>query len=84
MDYFDHGVISPLASLRERPSDESSFVSSVDDTFSFVRRQPRRKVLTVAPQVTTSAYRGHSQMYPYARVASDRHEVGIGSAEMTC
>jgi len=36
------------------------------------------KVLTVAPQC-----RGHSQMYPYARVASDRHEVGIGGAEMT-
>jgi len=29
-------------------------------------------VLTVAPQVSTSAHQGHSQMHPYARVASHR------------
>jgi hypothetical protein len=37
MDPFDYGMISPLTSLQEQPSsDESSFVSSIDNTFSFI------------------------------------------------
>jgi len=89
MDYFDHRswTISPLASLRERPSsDESSFAllsmicfHSFADNLRLVRN-----VLTVAPWATTSTHQGHSQMRPYARVATDRREMGIGDAERKC
>ena len=45
-DPFDFASVLPLPSLRERPSsDDFSFTMStaIDDTFSFIRRQPLRR-----------------------------------------
>jgi len=65
MDYLDYGGISLLATLRERPcSDQFSFAFSIDDTFSFIRQQPRRKRVDVAPQTSTSASQGTRRCIP--------------------
>ena len=75
MDSLDYGVISPLASLREQPSSDESFASSVDDTFSFVFQQPRRNRVDTGASSFCFRTSGHSQVHPYARVASGRrHE----------
>ncbi|KAG1854418.1 hypothetical protein DFJ58DRAFT_787853 [Suillus subalutaceus] len=65
-DPFDYGAL-PLPSLRERPSsDEFSFtMSSLDDTFSFIHKQPRRRL--------------HSQMHPYNRIAAHRRHSSSAS-----
>ncbi|KAG8220621.1 hypothetical protein J3R82DRAFT_2877 [Butyriboletus roseoflavus] len=66
-DPFDYGSVVPLPSLRERPSsDDFSFTmsTSVDDTFSFLRRQPlRRRVDSDA----SSYYPRTSLVHPYSR-----------------
>jgi len=76
MDSFDYGVTSPLTTLRERPcSYEYSFMSFVDDTFSFFRRQPRGKRVDSGASNFYFRASGHSQMYPCSCVGSDRcHE----------
>ncbi|OJA11619.1 hypothetical protein AZE42_05475 [Rhizopogon vesiculosus] len=80
MDPFDYGV-APLPSLRERPSsDEFSFsVSSIDDTFSFIHRQPRRR--RVDSDASSFYFRTsvHSQIHPYNRVASHRRHSSSAS-----
>ena len=66
-DPFDYASAAPLPSLRERPSsDDFSFTmsTSVDDTFSFLRRQPpRRRVDSDA----SSFYFRTSLVHPYNR-----------------
>lgn len=79
-DPFDYGT-SPLPSLRERPSsDEFSFtMSSLDDTFSFIRKQPRRR--RVDSDASSFYFRAsvHSQLHPYNRVASHRRHSSSAS-----
>ncbi|KAG1723926.1 uncharacterized protein EDB91DRAFT_1171738, partial [Suillus paluster] len=81
-DPFDYGAMGPpLPSLRERPSsDEFSFsMSSLDDTFSFIHRQPRRK--RVDSDASSFYFRApvHSQMHPYNRVTSHRRHSSSAS-----
>jgi len=73
MDFFDHGLILLLASLRERPRalDESSCASSIMIHFQSFASNLVGNVLTVVPQVCTSAHQGQLQIHPYAYVASD-------------
>ena len=75
-DPFDYASVLPLPSLRERPSsDDFSFTMStaVDDTFSFLRRQPaRRRVDSDA----SSFYFRTSFIHPYGR-SHRRHESGF-------
>ncbi|KAH0838886.1 hypothetical protein J3R83DRAFT_7313 [Lanmaoa asiatica] len=75
-DPFDYGSAVPLSSLRERPSsDDFSFTmsTSVDDTFSFLRRQPlRRRVDSDA----SSFYFRAPLVHPYNR-SHRRHESGV-------
>jgi len=65
-DPFDYGSAVPLPSLRERPSsDDFSLTTStsVDDTFSFIRRQPlRRRVDSDA-----SSFYFRTSLHPYDR-----------------
>ncbi|KAG1847994.1 hypothetical protein C8R48DRAFT_779063 [Suillus tomentosus] len=72
-DPFDYGAL-PLPSLRERPSsDEFSFtMSSLDDTFSFIHKQPRRR--RVDSDTSSFYFRTsvHSQLHPYNRIAAHR------------
>ncbi|KAG1727136.1 hypothetical protein EDB19DRAFT_1914356 [Suillus lakei] len=79
-DPFDYGA-SPLPSLRERPSsDEFSFtMSSLDDTFSFIRKQPRRR--RVDSDASSFYFRAsvHSQMHPYNRIAAHRRHSSSAS-----
>ncbi|KIJ60131.1 hypothetical protein HYDPIDRAFT_32553 [Hydnomerulius pinastri MD-312] len=82
-DPFDYGAMDPLPSLRERPSsDDFSFAmsTSVDDTFSFIHRQPRRR--RVDSDASSFYFRGsvHSQIHPYNR-SHRRHEstASVGS-----
>ncbi|KAG0697268.1 hypothetical protein DFH29DRAFT_160061 [Suillus ampliporus] len=81
-DPFDYGAVGPpLPSLRERPSsDEFSFsMSSLDDTFSFIHRQPRRK--RVDSDASSFYFRTsvHSQMHPYNRISSHRRHSSSAS-----
>lgn len=73
-DPFDYGSIASLPSLRERPSsDDFSFTMStaVDDTFSFIRKQPlRRRVDSDA-----SSFYFRTSLHPYNR--SQRRESGM-------
>ena len=66
-DPFDYGSVVPLPSLKERPSSDnfsSTMSTSVDDTFSFIRRQPlRRRVDSDA----SSFYFRTSLAHPYNR-----------------
>lgn len=74
-DPFDYGSVIPLPSVRERPSsDNFSFtMSTVDDTFSFLRRQPlRRRVDSDA----SSYYLRTSVAHPYNR-GHRRQESGV-------
>ncbi|KAG2365179.1 hypothetical protein BDR07DRAFT_1470529 [Suillus spraguei] len=80
MDPFDYGAL-PLPSLRERPSsDEFSFtMSSLDDTFSFIRKQPPRR--RVDSDASSFYFRAsvHSQLHPYNRVAAHRRHSSSAS-----
>ncbi|KAG2338846.1 hypothetical protein BDR05DRAFT_951659 [Suillus weaverae] len=79
-DPFDFGA-SPLPSLRERPSsDEFSFtMSSLNDTFSFIHKQPRRR--RVDSDASSFYFRApvHSQMHPYNRIAAHRRHSSSAS-----
>ncbi|KAG2030786.1 hypothetical protein BDR03DRAFT_161432 [Suillus americanus] len=79
-DPFDYGAL-PLPSLRERPSsDEFSFtMSSLDDTFSFIHKQPRRR--RVDSDASSFYFRAsvHSQMHPYNRIAAHRRHSSSAS-----
>ncbi|KAG2134191.1 uncharacterized protein EDB93DRAFT_1173064 [Suillus bovinus] len=79
-DPFDYGAL-PLPSLRERPSsDEFSFtMSSLDDTFSFIRKQPRRR--RVDSDTSSFYFRAsvHSQLHPYNRIAAHRRHSSSAS-----
>lgn len=75
-DPFDYGSLMPLPSLKERPSSDDfsfSMSSTVDDTFSFIHRQPRRK--RVDSDGSSFYFRAslHSQVHPYHR-SHRRHE----------
>jgi hypothetical protein len=79
-DPFDYGAL-PLPSLRERPSsDEFSFtMSSLNDTFSFIHKQPRRR--RVDSDASSFYFRAsvHSQMHPYNRIAAHRRHSSSAS-----
>ena len=85
-DPFDYGAIAPLPSLRERPSsDEFSFsMSSLDDTFSFIHRQPRRR--RIDSDASSYYFRAsvHSQMHPYNRVSGHRRHSSSASVASLC
>lgn len=75
-DPFDYGSVVPLPSVRERPSsDNFSFTmsTSVDDTFSFLRRQPLRRRVD---SDVSSFYHRTSLLHPYNRTHR-RHESGM-------
>ncbi|KAF9235707.1 hypothetical protein BU15DRAFT_89481 [Melanogaster broomeanus] len=83
-DPFDYGSMVPLPSLRERPSsDDFSFAmsNSVDDTFSFIHRQPRRT--RVDSDASSFYFRGsvYSQIHPYNR-SHRRHESSASVASL--
>ncbi|KAH7884200.1 hypothetical protein F5I97DRAFT_1671717 [Phlebopus sp. FC_14] len=83
-DPFDYASIAPLPSLRERPySDDFSFSMStcVDDTFSFIHRQPRRR--RVDSDASSFYFRAsiHSQIRPYNR-GHRRHESSASVASL--
>ncbi|KAH7906866.1 hypothetical protein BJ138DRAFT_568044 [Hygrophoropsis aurantiaca] len=83
-DPFDYAAAAHLHSLRERPSsDEYSFDMSttVDDTFSFIHRQPRRT--RVDSDASSFYFRGsvHSQIHPYNR-SHRRHESSASVASL--
>ena len=75
-DPFDYGSVVPLSSLRERPSsDDFSFTmsTSVDDTFSFIRRQPLRH--RIDSDTSSFCFRP-SLVHPYNR-SQRRPESGV-------
>jgi serine/arginine repetitive matrix protein 2 len=75
-DPFDYGSVVPLPSLRERPSSDNfsfSMSTSVDDTFSFIRRQPLR---CRVDSDTSSFYFRPSVAHPYNR-SQRRPESGV-------
>ncbi|KAG1897346.1 uncharacterized protein F5891DRAFT_1242792 [Suillus fuscotomentosus] len=83
-DPFDYGVL-PLPSLRECPSsDEFSFtMSSLDDTFSFMQKQPRRR--RVDSDTSSFYFRTsmHSQLHPYNRIAAHpRHSSAVSVSSL--
>ena len=74
-DPFDYGSLTPLPSLRERPSsDDFSFTMStaVDDTFSFIRRQPQRHRV----DSDASSFYFRASLHPYSR-SQRRPESGM-------
>jgi serine/arginine repetitive matrix protein 2 len=75
-DPFDYGSTAPLPSLRERPSsDDFSFtMSSVDDTFSFMRRQPPRRRI----DSDASSFYFRASLHPYNR-SQRRPESGMST-----
>ena len=85
-DPFNYGAIAPLPSLRECPSsDDFSFsMSSIDDTFSFIHRQPRRR--RIDSDASSYYFRAsvHSQMHPYNRVSSHRLHSSSASVALLC
>jgi serine/arginine repetitive matrix protein 2 len=75
-DPFDYGSLARLPSLRERPSsDNFSFTmsTSVDDTFSFIRRPPPR---CRVDSDASSFYFRTSLVHPYNR-SNRRPESGV-------
>ncbi|KAG6330873.1 hypothetical protein ID866_8216 [Astraeus odoratus] len=75
-DPFDYGSLAPLADLKPRPlSDDFSFSmsTSVDDTFSFIHRQPHRN--RVDSDASSFYFRAptQSQVHPCNR-SHRRHE----------
>jgi len=80
-DPFDYG----LPSLRERPSSEDMSImsSNIDDTFSFIRRQPRRRVESDASSfyfkapLPGSYNRGHRRFESNMSVASQAPPVSL-------
>ncbi|KAF9219060.1 hypothetical protein BS17DRAFT_439592 [Gyrodon lividus] len=83
-DPFDYGSMPPLPSLCERPSSDEfmfSMSTSVDDTFSFIHRQPRRR--RVDSDASSFYFRdsAHSHVHPYNR-SHRRHESSVSVASL--
>ncbi|KAF8839757.1 hypothetical protein BDN67DRAFT_736710 [Paxillus ammoniavirescens] len=79
-DPFDYGAIVPLASLRERPSSDDfsfSMSTSVDDTFSFIHKQPRRRRV----DSDASSFYFRDSAHPYNR-SHRRHESNASVASL--
>ncbi|KIK98105.1 hypothetical protein PAXRUDRAFT_725108 [Paxillus rubicundulus Ve08.2h10] len=79
-DPFDYGAIVPLASLRERPSSDDfsfSMSTSVDDTFSFIHKQPHRRRV----DSDASSFYFRDSAHPYNR-SHRRHESNASVASL--
>ena len=76
-DPFDYGTVATLPSLRERPSSDDfslTMSTAIDDTFSFMRSQPRRR--TRVDSDASGFYFRASLVHPYNR-SQRRPESGV-------
>ncbi|KAI6028122.1 hypothetical protein EDC04DRAFT_164044 [Pisolithus marmoratus] len=75
-DPFDYGLLAPIANPdKRRYSDEFSFSMSttVDDTFSFIHKEPQRRRVDSDASSFYFHAPAHSQLHPYNR-SHRRHE----------